>query len=355
MGTLAGMSNAAAPHQPDLFATEQVITCRDDRVGLRAVIAIDDTTLGPGFGGVRWRPYASVSAAVSEAQRLAQAMTLKHALAELPYGGAKSVIMATGPIPAEGTPERNALMERYAHFLARTAGSYIPGVDMGTLISDMQLIREHGAKAYCADVDPGAYTATGVYAAMRAGVRHALGRDLDGVKVVIQGAGHVGSNVARYAAADGARVVVADVDEARARAVAQEVGGTVTDALTAAEADCDVFAPCAVARVLTADNVGRVRAKVIAGAANDTLDTPAVADLLRERGITFVPDFIANAGGVLQVHAGEVGWDEDELKRQLEAIGDRVASVLADADAHGTSSVTAALRRADLRLGRQDA
>ena len=346
------MSNDA---DTDLFATEQVITCRDDRVGLRAVIAIDDTTLGPGFGGVRWRTYESDAAAVSEAQRLARAMTYKHALAELPYGGAKSVIMATGPIPAEGTPERLALMQRYGEFIARTAGTYIPGVDMGTLVSDMQIIREHGAKAYCADVDPGAYTATGVYAAMRAGVRHALGSDLQGVRVVVQGAGHVGANLARYAAADGAEVLVADVDEDRARAVAQEVGGQVTDARTAAEAECDVFAPCAIARVVTTDNVPRIRAKVIAGAANDTLDSPTVAEALRRQGITYVPDFIANAGGVLQVHAGEAGWGEEELDAALQKIGDRITSVLEDADGRGITPVDAALARADRRLAGEEA
>lgn len=346
-------SDATHGPGPDLFGSEQVITCRDDSVGLRAVIAIDDTTLGPGFGGVRWRPYASTAEAVSEAQRLARAMTLKHALAELPYGGAKSVIIASGPVPAESSPERDRLMTRYAEFLARTAGSYIPGVDMGTLVSDMDLIRRAGARAFCADVDPGPYTATGVYAALRAGVRHGLGSGLEGVRVLVQGAGHVGANLARYAARDGAAVLVADVDEDRARSLAQEVGGEVVAPGSAAEEDCDVFAPCAVARVVTAQNVDRIRARVIAGAANDTLDSPFVAELLRRRGITYVPDFIANAGGVLQVHGGEVGWSEQELQDQLEAIGDRVASVLRDADARGMTSVEAALARAEARLSQK--
>lgn len=336
---------------PELFAVEQVITCRDARVGLRAVIAIDDTSLGPGFGGVRWRTYPSTAAAVAEAQRLARAMTLKHALADLPYGGAKSVIVADGSLPAEGSPERTALMVRYGEFVARTAGSYIPGVDMGTTVADMQILREAGSRAFCADVDPGPYTATGVYAAMRAGVRHALGSDMHGVRVVVQGAGHVGADLARYAARDGAVVAVADIDAERAAAVAEEVGGTVTDAATAPTADCDVFAPCAVARVLDATVVEAMGARVVAGAANDTLDTPFVAELLRRRGITYVPDFIANAGGVIQVHAGEAGWSEDELADRLEQIGDRVTAVLDDALEHGITPVEAALRLAEQRLG----
>lgn len=349
------MSDVATEELPDLFEGEQVITCRDDRTGLRAVIAIDDTTLGPGFGGVRWRHYPSTAAAVAEAQRLARAMTLKHALAELPYGGAKSVVIASGPLPPDGSPERLELMTRYGEFIARTAGTYIPGVDMGTTLSDMQAIRGAGARAFCADVDPGPYTATGVYAAMRAGVRHALGSGMEGVRVVVQGAGHVGANLARYAARDGAAVVVADVEEQRARAVAEEVGGTVTDPVTAPTEDCDVFAPCAVARVVTAEVVPAMRARVVAGAANDTLDTPEVAGLLQARGITLVPDFIANAGGVIQVHAGEVGWSAEELTGKLEEIGDRVTAVLTDAQEHGTTPVDAALSRARRRLTGEDA
>lgn len=329
------------------WESEQIITCRDDTVGLRAVIAIDNTTLGPGFGGVRFRPYPSTQAAAQEAQRLAAAMTLKHALAELPYGGAKSVIIADPDriLDADG---RRALMARYGDFVARTAGTYIPGVDMGTTPDDMQLIRDlGGARAFCDEVDPGPYTARGVYAAMRAGVRHALERDMSGVRVVVQGTGHVGSALASFAAGDGAEVTVCDVDATRAEQVAAQIGGRVGDPTEAPYADCDVFAPCAVARVVTAAGVDRIRAKVIAGAANDTLDTPEVADLLQSSGITFVPDFVANAGGVIQVHAGQVGWAADQLDAKLEAIGDRVESILSEAEARRINPVRAAHDRAD--------
>lgn len=341
---------------PDLFRSEQVITCRDDDLGLRAVIAVDDTTLGPGFGGVRWATYPSTEAAVAEAQRLAQAMTLKHALAGLPYGGAKSVVLASGPLPADGSAQRRALMARYGEFIARTAGTYIPGVDMGTTLDDMQTIRDAGARAFCADVDPGPYTAAGVYAAMRAGVAHVLDREMAGVRVLVQGAGHVGAHLARYAARDGADVLVADVDTDRAAAVAEEVGGQVADAGAVVRAECDVLAPCAVARVLRADEVEHVRARLVCGAANDTLDSPYVAELLRLRGITFVPDFVANAGGVIQVHADEVGWSRHELDQRIASIGDLVGRVLQDAARHGRTPVEAALRIAGERLGgpRQD-
>lgn len=335
----------------DLFASEQVITCRDDTVGLRAVIAIDNTTLGPGFGGTRWRPYASPAAAVVEAQRLAAAMTLKHALADLPYGGAKSVIMATTDSALRGA-ERDAVLARFGDFVARTAGAYIPGVDMGTTPEDMRTIETRGARAFCDEVDPGPFTARGVYAAMRAAVRHALDRDMVGVRVTVQGTGHVGTSLAKQVAADGAVVTVADIDLARATKLAEELGrgSTVADPSEAPFTDCDVFAPCAIARVLTAENAGRVRARVVAGAANDTLDSPEAGAALRTAGITVVPDFVANAGGVIQVHAGVAGWTDQQRDRALEQIGDRVADILAEADDRGITPEQAARDRAARHL-----
>lgn len=334
---------------PDLFSSEQVITCHDAATGLRAVIAIDDTTLGPGFGGARWRPYATPEAAVIEAQRLAAAMTLKHALADLPYGGAKSVILADTDRPLEGAERRSALLA-FGEFVARTHGTYIPGVDMGTTPEDMRVIETRGGRAFCDEVDPGPYTARGVYAAMRAGVRHTLDRGMEGVRVVVQGAGQVGANLARFAAADGAVVSVADVDGPRAQVLADELGASLLDPHEAPYADCDVFAPCAVARVLTTENASRIRAKVVAGAANDTLDSVAAGVALREAGVTVVPDFVANAGGVIQVHSGVAGWDQDTLTAALEQIGDRVSDILAEADSREITPDRAARDRADRHL-----
>ena len=332
---------------PDLFGSEQVITCRDETIGLRAVIAIDDTTMGPGFGGTRWRPYATPEAAVVEAQRLAAAMTLKHVLADLPYGGAKSVIMASSQTPLVGE-ERQAVLRRFGDFVARTNGTYIPGVDMGTNPEDMRVIESRGGRAFCDEIDPGPYTARGVYAAMRAGVRHTLGRDMEGVRVSVQGMGHVGASLARLAAADGAVLTVADIDVVRVESIAAELGPdvTVVDPHEAPYVDCDVFAPCAVARVLTRDNADRIRARVVAGAANDTLDSAAAGDALAAAGVTVVPDFVANAGGVIQVHAGVVGWDQDTLAAALERIGDRVEDILGEADSRGVSPERTARERA---------
>jgi leucine dehydrogenase len=327
----------------DLFASEQVITCRDDETRLRAVIAIDNTTLGPGFGGTRWRPYPNQTAAVIEAQRLAATMTLKHAVAGLPYGGAKSVIMQTSDEPLSGEA-RTRFLQRFGEFVARTGSAYIPGVDMGTTPEDMRTIETRGAKAFCDDVDPGPFTARGVYAAMRAAVDHRLGRGMDGIRLSVQGTGHVGANVARLAAADGAQVAVADIDAARAQSLADELGSgaSVIDAETAPVTDCDVFAPCAIARVLTVKNARAVHARVVAGAANDALDSPKAATAFEEAGITVVPDFVANAGGVIQVHSGVAGWSDEQLDEALEAIGVRTGEILGEAERRGITPDEAA-------------
>jgi leucine dehydrogenase len=347
--TTPGKEKSMTPAQFDPWRSEQIVTCRDEATGLKAVIAFDDTTLGPGFGGVRWRSYPSTEAAVEEAQRLAAAMTMKHALAELPYGGAKSVILHDGRDRDDAA--RRALFEAYGDAIARLGGRYIPGVDMGTTLADMAVLRSRGAKVYCADHDPAPWTARGVYAAMRAGVRHVFGaHSLAGLSVAVQGAGSVGGCLARLVAADGGRVLVADVDQARAEAVATDCGGTVLAPGDIVTTSCDVFAPSAVARVITRDVVPRLRCRLIAGAANDTLDEPACERELLDAGISFVPDFVANAGGVIHEHARAVGWSERELEQAVDAIGPRVLELYADAPRHQGSVVEAALARGRARL-----
>jgi leucine dehydrogenase len=334
---------AAGPHDvPELFRGEQLVLCRDDQLGLRAAIAIDDTTLGPGLGGVRWRPYPSEAAGVVEAQRLAAAMTLKNAVAQLPYGGAKSVILQQGPVK-----DREAFMRRFGEFVARLGGAYLPGVDMGTATTDLALMGQAGADVSCAEEDPSPYTALGVAAAIRAAVEHHDRRTgIEGVRVLIQGAGHVGATLAHDLAADGAEIVLADIDAGRAEAVAAEVGGTTVAPGDVLSTPCDVFAPCAVARVASPQTVDGFACRIIAGAANDTLSERSVAEALHERGILYVPDFVANAGGVIHIHALRVGWDAGRLQEAIDAIGERVGELLTRADATGEIPLAAAEQHA---------
>lgn len=330
---------------------EALVLCHDRPTGLSAAIAVDDTTLGPGLGGVRWMPYSSFSAAVEEACRLSRVMTLKNALADIPYGGAKSVIMRRdheGDEPAR----REAQLLAFATSVSRLGGAYIPGVDMGTSVADLAVIATVAPWVSCNHEDPSPVTALGVFHAIAATVRHELGRDLSGVRVTVQGAGHVGSSLARLLADRGALIGVADVDARRADAVARSVSGVVVAPEKAHARSCDVFAPCAAARVLDHDSIDELRCRLIVGAANDVLAERSCADTLADRDIVYVPDFVSNAGGVLQIHAERVGWDADRLDVSLAAIGRRTFDLLDEAAATRALPLHVAEQWASARLGR---
>ena len=322
--------------------------CRDPAVGMRAVIAVDDTTLGPALGGVRWKAYASETDAATEAGRLAAAMTLKNAAAGLPYGGGKSVILS------EDEPvDRRAVLEAFGRCVAELHGTYIPGVDMGTTIDDLAVIGTVAADVACSTEDPSPWTALGTWAAIRSAVAHSGGADdLHGVSVAVQGAGHVGASLAGLLARDGADVRVADVDGARAKEVAAAIGGQAIGADDVLLSDCDVLAPCAVARVISGETVERLRCRIVAGAANDLLAVPGLAGALADRDITYVPDFIANAGGVIHIHALRAGWGEGQLRSEVMRIGERVSGLLAAADASGETPLHEAELLARRRIDR---
>lgn len=288
------------------------------------------------------RPYPDDLAGVRECRRLAAAMTLKNAIAELPFGGAKSVIVDHGPVA-----DRGALMRRFGEFCAR-AGAYIPGVDMGTTVHDLAAIGEAGVEVSCSEEDPSPWTAIGVAAAIRAAVEHVDARiGIEGVRVLVQGAGHVGAALARQLAADGAAILVADVDADRAVTLARELGGETVAPGAALSVPCDVLAPCAIARVASRETIDGLGCRILAGAANDTLADRGCADLLAARGIAYVPDFVANAGGVIHIHALREGFDEERLRAELLRIGDRVRELFAEAaTAAGSTPLAIAEARA---------
>ncbi|UDY23598.1 Glu/Leu/Phe/Val family dehydrogenase [Nocardioides sp. Kera G14] len=338
---------------PELGLSEQLVLCSDQSVGLQAAIAIDNTTLGPGLGGVRFTSYPDLWAGAREAQRLARGMTAKNALAGLPYGGAKSVIVADAATDSFSPEERAALMRRFGEFVARLGGTYLPGVDMGTTGEDMKAMTAAGADATCSDEDPSPWTALGVFEAIRSGARHALGAtELDGVRVLVQGVGHVGHSLAKQLAEHGARVSVTDVDATRAQDVADSLGATAIDPAEVIAYDCDIFAPCATARVITAQNLPTLRCQVVAGAANDTLATDDLATALHEAGILYVPDFVANAGGVIHIHGLRMRWDHSLIRASVEEIGHRVDVLLEEAGESGLTPLEAAAVQRDRILAR---
>lgn len=329
------------------WAGERLILCNDRELGARAAIAVDDTSLGPALGGVRYAAYDSEARAVEEAARLAAAMTLKNAAAELPFGGAKSVILRSG-LPVD----RSALMLWFAGCVAELDGAYIPGVDVGTSVADLAEMASVVPDVACHDEDPSPWTALGVLESIRAALRHLGEESLAGQRVVIQGAGHVGASLADLLRREDAEVELADVDAERAATVAAAVGARTVDPREALFRECDVLAPCAMARVLDSESVARLRCRVVAGAANDSLASDAIAQEVASRGIVYVPDFLANAGGVVQIHALRQGWSDERLRAEILRIGDRVGVVLERAQHDSALPLDAAKALAARVLGR---
>jgi leucine dehydrogenase len=219
-------------------------------------------------------------------------------------------------------------------------------------VADLAVMATVAPWVSCNHNDPSPATALGVFHSIEAAVRHALHRDLAGLRVTVQGAGHVGSVLAGLLADRGAVVAVSDVDRVRAEAVARGIGGTVVPADTAHALPCDVFAPCASARVLHGGSIDELRCTVVVGAANDVLADRACADRLAQRGITYVPDFVANAGGVLQIHAERAGWDDGRLGLALHAVGTRTGELLEEAAAARSLPLQVAEQWASARVGR---
>jgi leucine dehydrogenase len=327
-----------------------LLLCHDRPTGLAAAIAVDDTTLGPGLGGVRWASYPSFDVAVEEASRLSRVMTLKNAVADIPYGGAKSVLMRQGD---GGTPaERVATLLAFAAYIKRLGGSYVPGVDMGTSVADLAVIATVAPWVSCNHDDPSPATALGVFNATAAAVRHTLGAGLSSVRVTVQGAGHVGAALAELLAQQEAIVSVADVDAPRATMVAQRVGGTVVSPRLAHAVPCDVFAPCASARVLDVQSIEELRCALVVGAANEVLAERSCAALIARRGIVYVPDFVSNAGGVIQIHAERDGWEAERLTQALVEVGRRTSDLLDESVTTGSLPLEVAEQWASARLGR---
>jgi len=332
---------------------ERVVHAEDEASGLRAIVAIHSTALGPAVGGTRFHPYASPGSAVIDALRLAEGMTLKAAAAGLALGGGKAVIVGD---PAQ--LRSPALWRAYAEVVDLFGGAYLTAEDVGTTVADMSALRDHtphvlGVPAACPgwDGDPSPFTARGVLAAMRAAWEDDTGaRSLEGGRAVVLGVGKVGSALARLLAADGAQVWVSDVVPGRAEALAAQIGARALDPALAAAHPCDILAPCALGGALTPGSAGALRCRWVIGSANNQLSDDGVADLLAARGIGYVPDFVANAGGLMCVAEQMNGWDATRLGEQVDGIGETVAELIATARAEGETMLAAARRHAAGRL-----
>ena len=284
---------------------EQLVFCRDDEVGLRAIIGIHSTALGPALGGVRLYPYTSEEEAVRDVLRLSRGMTYKAAVAGLDLGGGKAVIIGDRSIKSE------ALFRSFGRFIESLNGRYITAEDMNTSVQDMNWIRREtnwvtgSSKISGGSGNPSPVTAWGVYQGIRACLEVVYGSpDVSGRTVAIQGIGAVGYYLARYLHDHGARLMYSDVNERRLRQVTEEFGGRVLSQEEYFSAECDVLAPCAIGGVINERTIGLIRAPIIAGAANNQLDNEERdGEALRLADITYAPDYVINAGGLINVYA----------------------------------------------------
>jgi valine dehydrogenase (NAD+) len=333
---------------------EQVAFCQDPPSGLKAIIAIYSTALGPALGGTRFYPYADEQEALADALALSRSMAYKNALAGLDHGGGKAVIWGD---PARDKSE--PLLRAYGRFVQSLSGRYYTACDVGTYTEDMDVVArecryvtgrsvQHGGAG-----DSSILTAYGVFEGMRASAEHRWGTpELGGRRVGVAGVGKVGHHLVEHLLADGATVVVTDVDEqavARVRAAHPEVEvATDTDALI--RAGLDVYAPCALGNALTDETVPALSAAVVCGAANNQLAHPGIEKVLEDRGILYAPDYVVNSGGVIQVADEIEGFNFSRAKAKAGQIFDTTKRIFALAGEEGVPPAVAADRLAERRM-----
>lgn len=313
---------------------EQVVFCHDKASGLKAIIAIHNTHRGPALGGCRMYPYASEAEALNDVLRLSRGMTYKSAIANLPLGGGKSVII--GDPRSEKTPE---LIRAMGQAVERLGGRYIVAEDSGTSVADMLLISEvtrHvsgiaekcDADGNCRSGDPSPITARGVFVGIQAAVRHQLGREsLEGVRVAIQGVGNVGYHLAKQLHAAGARLWVSDINHDAVQRMVDELGAVAVAREEIYDQAVDLFAPCAMGAILNDATISRLRASIVAGSANNQLAEKRHGKALMEKGILYAPDYVINAGGVIDVCYERMAMDQQQIVQQVDAIGDTLLEI----------------------------
>ena len=335
---------------PDFDAHEQVDFAYDTATGLKAIIAIHDTTLGPAMGGCRIFPYTDDAAALTDVLRLSRGMTYKSALAGLPLGGGKCVVI--GDSHHIKTPE---LLHALGCAIDRLGGRYITAEDVGTDPEDMAHIARAtqfvvGIDQGDASGDPSPWTARGVVHGIRAAVKYRLGADsLNNIHIVVQGLGHVGEAVCDALHAAGARLTVSDIDAMRCEEIAARTGANIVAPEAIYDVAADVFAPCALGAIINPETLPRLQVAVIAGSANNQLATDDLAATLRARRILYAPDYAINAGGIIRV-AHEYLDLHDQTQQRVAQIYDTLMELFVLADGEGISTLEAADRRAVRRL-----
>ncbi len=344
----------------DFDGHECVMECTDSKSGLQAYIAIHNRNLGPALGGCRIWPYASREEAITDVLRLSRGMTYKSAMAKLPLGGGKAVIIAD--------PKKDKTREMLlamGDFVESLEGRYITAEDSGTSVHDLEVMAERTShvtgigKRKRKDgselsADPSPATAYGVFTGIRESVRHRLGKEsLEDIRVAIQGVGNVGKRVAAYLVEAGARVYVADIYRDAVDALVDTLAVTPVELSEIHRCPVDVFAPCALGGIVTTDVVGQINATIIAGSANNQLASPEVGRLLVDRGILYAPDYVINAGGIIDICYDRSGEMHDEVVRHIDGIADTLNEIYRKADAEGRPTQEVADEIAEARFRKE--
>ncbi|MDP6810417.1 MAG: Glu/Leu/Phe/Val dehydrogenase dimerization domain-containing protein [Pseudomonadales bacterium] len=334
---------------PEFDGHEQVVQCHDTQTGLRAIIAIHNTSRGAALGGCRMWPYASVNEAITDALRLSRGMTYKSALANLPLGGGKAVIM--------GDPRHDKtrhLLLAMGEFVDSLAGQYVTAEDSGTCVEDMHVLAKRTSRVAGVYADPSPSTAYSTFVGLSAAVYHRLGTDkLDGVRVAVQGVGNVGRRLAKLLREAGAELFVCDVYEENLARVQSELDVTVVGAADIYDLDVDVFSPCALGAVINDDTSHRISAPIIAGAANNQLANSAFGDALHAQNKLYVPDYVLNAGGIVDIAYQRSGASSADTRQHIEGIADTLTEIFRRSDAEGRPTYQIADELAEERFSRE--
>ncbi|HEX8179172.1 MAG TPA: Glu/Leu/Phe/Val dehydrogenase [Pyrinomonadaceae bacterium] len=328
---------------------EQVVSCRDEATGYHGIIAVHNTALGPAVGGTRLWHYADEAEALTDVLRLARGMTYKNALAGLPFGGGKSTIIGDSR-----TLDRAAIFRVHGRFVETLGGRYITAEDVGTSTADMDYVRletSHVGGLADRSGDPSPATARGVFRAMQASARYRWGSDeLTGKTVALQGCGHVGYHLAKELHNAGARLIVADIAPERVERVVTEFAATSVPPAAIYGVAADIFAPCGLGGIINDKTLPQLKAEIVAGAANNQLWEARHGDELEARGILYAPDYVANAGGMINGCIELVGWSRADAARKIDAIYDTLLTVFHNAETAGIPTYQAADRLAESRF-----
>jgi leucine dehydrogenase len=336
----------------DTLATmghEQIVMCSDPSVGYKGILAVHSTRLGPALGGTRFWQYATDEEAITDALRLSRGMTYKNAVAGLHLGGGKSIIIGDNKIK-----DREKIFRAHGRFVESLGGRYITAEDVGTSTKDMSYVQmetSHVAGLAGKSGDPSPVTAHGVFRAVQASANRKWGSDsLEGKTIAIQGCGSVGTYLAKELSAAGAKLIVSDIDSAKAARVSQLTGAKIVEGDSIFTADADIFSPCALGGIINDTTIPKLRVEIVAGGANNQLLEERHGDALQAKGILYAPDYVANAGGVINVYGEVVGWDEQRALDKAEDIYDTILKVFDIAEAKRIPTYEAADRLAELRL-----